>query len=279
MGLARTPWHVLLAALLNQRGSRRYDVQSELPLSAEPLRVDYVFRRRDSGDDESATTLKNLWKLLTKEALVEFKSIGRPYRSTNLDRFVAYLHVYYADYVAQLEERTNLSGVLLVTSRSKSLNADATALGLSWHDLGGGYWKLLGGPFALFAVELDVVAVVEDDDVLRWFVRKQPRTLEGRQWLGTQLGAKEIAMQMNELEGYDEIIQQLLETLAPEQRLAGLAPERVLAMYAPEQRLAGLAPDQVPLTFPDDVLRALSDDYLDKLPEATRAAIRKRIGR
>jgi hypothetical protein len=72
--------------------------------------------------------------------------------------------------------------------------------------------------------------------------------------------------------------EQRLAGLAPEQRLAGLAPEQRLAGLAPEQRLAGLAPEQVLLTLPDDVLRALSPDYVRTLSDATRAAIRKRIG-
>jgi hypothetical protein len=73
--------------------------------------------------------------------------------------------------------------------------------------------------------------------------------------------------------------EQRLAGLAPEQRLAGLAPEQVFAAFAPEQRLAGLAPEQILLTLPDDVLRALSPDYIGTLSDATRAAIRARIGR
>jgi hypothetical protein len=73
--------------------------------------------------------------------------------------------------------------------------------------------------------------------------------------------------------------EQRLAGLAPEQRLAGLAPEQVLRVYAPEQRLAGLTEAEAVLALPDATLRALSDEYLATLPEATRAAIRKRIGR
>ncbi|WP_437553829.1 hypothetical protein WME97_19520 [Sorangium sp. So ce367] len=42
--------------------------------------------------------------------------------------------------------------------------------------------------------------------------------------------------------------------------------------------MAGLSPEQVLLALPDDVLRALSDAYLDTLSNETRAAIRARIG-
>ena len=77
-------------------------------------------------------------------------------------------------------------------------------------------------------------------------------------------------MEIQDLEGYDEIIQKIV---------TGLPPEKVLAAFKPEQRLAGLPPDQVVLALPDEILRALSDDYLATLPAATRAVIRGRIGR
>jgi hypothetical protein len=61
--------------------------------------------------------------------------------------------------------------------------------------------------------------------------------------------------------------------------LKRLPPEEVLGEYAPEQRLAGLTEAQAVLALPDATLRALSDEYLATLPEATRMAIRKRIAR
>ena len=36
----------------------------------------------------------------------------------------------------------------------------------------------------------------------------------------------------------------LLNSLTPEERLAGLAPEEVLTHYEPEERLSGLAPEE-----------------------------------
>jgi len=171
------------------------------------------------------------------------------------------------------------------------------ALGLAWEDLGGGYWKLSGGPFALYVAEIDVVAEAEDDDLLRLFGHAEPHTREARRWLYEQVGAKERAMEIHDLEGYDEIIQkivtslppeQVLSAFKPEQRLAGLLPEQVLSAFnpeqrlaglPPEQRLAGLPPDQAVLALPDELLRALSDEYLESLPAAIRAVIRDRIGR
>ncbi len=72
--------------------------------------------------------------------------------------------------------------------------------------------------------------------------------------------------------------EQCLTRLTPEQRLAGLAPEQCMAQFTPEQRVAGLGPEQVLLALPDDILRGLSPECLRTLSEATRAAIRARIG-
>jgi hypothetical protein len=309
MAAARTAWHVLLAALLHQRAPRRFEVRSEVPLSAEPLRADYLLLRKRGEVDEGEPVPRKRWKLwdlLPKDTLVELKSTGRPYRSRNLDRLWAYLHLYYADQPARLAARADLAGVLLVAARTPALEADTKALGLVWEDLGGGYWKLVGGPFALYVAEIDVVAEAEDDDLLRLFGHAEPHTVEARRWLYEQVGAKEMAMEIRDLEGYDEIIKKLIASLPPEQvlaafkpeqrlaglppeqrlagllpeqRLAGLPPEQRLAGLSPEQRLAGLPPDQAVLALPDEMLLALSEEYLSTLSAATRAVIRGRIGK
>ena len=71
----------------------------------------------------------------------------------------------------------------------------------------------------------------------------------------------------------------VLQRLPLEEVLRLYTPEQVLRLYTPEQRLAGLTEAQAALALPDAMLRALSDEYLATLPEETRAAIRKRIGR
>lgn len=270
MGSTRTAWHVLLAALLGQRSPRRFHVRSEVPLSVEPLRADYILLRAGADGNDTAGTLRGLWPLLATETIVEFKSIGRPYRSRNLDRLLSYIHLYYADEPEKLQRRADLCGVILVPARTKSLDADVEAQHLRWQDLGGGYWQLLGGAFALYVAEIDVVSEAEDDDLLRLFGHGEARTAEARRWLAQQLGAEETAMEMHELEGFDEVIRKIAATLPPAQVLAAYEPAQVLAEYKPEQLL---------LALPDETLRGLTDAYLDTLPAPTRAAIRARIGR
>jgi len=279
MGTTRTAWHVLLNALLNQRAPPRFEVRSEVQLSVEPLRADYLLLRAVKPEDGEARTLRKLWDFLPKDTILEFKSTGRPYRARNLDRLWAYLHLHYTDEPKRLEQRGDLCGALLVPTRTPSLDADVQSLGLTWHDRGAGYWELKGGPFGLYLLEIDTVAEAEDDDLLRSFGHNMVHTQEAKRWLLEQNGSTEDGVKMSDLEGYDEVIQKMLEGLSPEQRLAGLAPEQVLAAYKPEQRLAGLTPEQALLALPDEILRTFPDDYLATLSEPTRDAIRARIGR
>ncbi|XYI03158.1 hypothetical protein ACMHYB_26720 [Sorangium sp. So ce1128] len=86
-------------------------------------------------------------------------------------------------------------------------------------------------------------------------------------------------MEMQDLEGFDEVVRKLLATLPPRAGARGLRPRAADGGAAPEQRVAGLPPEQVLLALPDDALRALSDAYLETLSAETRAAIRARIGR
>ena len=61
---------------------------------------------------------QRLWEHITKDAIVELKSVSRPYRSRNLDRLLAYLHLYFADQAARLKQRSDLVGVLVVPTRT-----------------------------------------------------------------------------------------------------------------------------------------------------------------
>jgi hypothetical protein len=71
-------------------------------------------------------------------------------------------------------------------------------------------------------------------------------------------------------EGYGELIQKLLGRLSAEERLRGIPVE---------ERLRGLSREQVVLAMPDEILRVLSDDYIQSLPAQLQHAIRERLGR
>lgn len=272
MGTTRTLWHVLLATFLSQRAPRRFEVRTEIPLSTEPLRGDFLLLRREaaSGADTRPLTLRRLWDLLPKEALAEFKSVGRPYRRRNLHRLWSYLCVHYSDQPERLAEEVDLCGVLLVPVRTPSLVADASALRFRWRELGGGYSSLDGGGFDLYVVELDVVALVEGDDLLSFFGHGQPHTEEAQRWLSEQVGSEKVKMALSQMEGFDEVMKKVLDMMPPEQ---------VLSTYTPEQRVAGLPAEQVLPALPEEILRALPEEYIANLPEPTRSNVRARLRR
>src|SRR5262249_49549364 len=148
----------------------------------------------------------------------------------------SYLHAYFRTPDNGLERRSDLCGLLLVPGRTPSLDDDAGEMGLTWKDLGGGYWELPGGLFRLYVVVVGAVAEHREDDLVSWLCHSKGHTLEARRFWAEMIGTREATMAMHELEEYDEMIQRFLDQLPPEQRLAGLAPEQRLAGLAPEQR-------------------------------------------
>ncbi len=307
----RVIWHVGFEWNLRRRGPRSFEVRSEVLLSDEPPRLDYLLLRKlavaGEARDDSAETLRRLWPLLPQVSVVEYKSPSYPYRAGHLDRLWGYVHTYFANQralprrradgtvlepgmegAADARVRADLCAVLVVSARTPSLDADLESMGLAWEDLGSGYWRARGGLFTLYVVEIDVVGPAEGDDLLYSLGHGKPATAKARWFWAELVGSKEAAVSMEDMEGYAELMQKLLDALPPEQRLAGLPAEQVLARYAPEQRLAGLGPEQrlagldhdhQALALPLDVLRLLPEEYFRSLSPEVEAELRRRIER
>jgi len=299
VGAKRVIWHVGFERILRRRGPPSFEVRSEVPLSEEPPRLDYLLLRKLTPEgepvDNRAQTLRYLWPLLPRVSVVEYKSPGHPYRSGQLDRLWGYVHTYFANQRAlprhradgalltpaeggpEVREREDLCAVLVVAARPPSLVADVEAMGLVWEDLGSGYLRMHDGLFTLYVVELDVAGPAEDDDLLHSFGHGTLRSPEARWFWMELVGSKEAAMNMQDMEGYKELMDKMLETLPAEQRLAGLPPEQVLSHYTPEQRLAGLDRDHQALALPVEVLRLLPEAYLRSLSPEVESEIRRRL--
>jgi hypothetical protein len=71
-----------------------------------------------------------------------------------------------------------------------------------------------------------------------------------------------------DLQGYKELMDKLLDTLPAEQ---------VLSHYAPEQRLAGLDRDHQALALPVEIMRLLPEEYFRSLSPEVAAEIRRRL--
>jgi len=299
VGAKRVIWHVGFERNLRRRGPPSFEVRSEVPLSKEPPRLDYLLLRKLTPEgepvDNSAQTLRHLWPLLPRVSVVEYKSPGHPYRSGQLDRLWAYVHTYFANQRAlsrhradgtlltpaeggpEVREREDLCAVLVVAARAPSLDADVAAMGLTWEDLGSGYLRVYGGLFTLYVVELDIAGPAEGDDLLHSFGHGTFRSPEARWFWMELVGSKEAAMNMQDMEGYKELMEKMLDTLPAEQVLSHYAPEQRLAGLDPEQRLAGLDRDHQALALPVEVLQLLPEAYLRSLSPEVAAEIRRRL--
>ena len=270
MGAKRVVWHVGFGTLLRRRGSHAFEVRDEVPLSEEPPRMDYLLLRKEPApaEDESAQTLRRLWPLLPQVSVVEYKSPGRAYRTGNLDRLLAYVHTYYADERTRPAKHKDLCAVLVVPGRTPSLAEDLADMGLSWEDLGAGYWRVSGGVYTLYVVEIRRVAEAEGDDLLQSLGSGELETPAARRFWMELVGSKEAGMSVQDMEGYDELMDKLLDMMTPEQRLAGLPPE---------ERLAGLDRDHQALALPIEVLRLLPEQYVASLSADVQVEIRRRL--
>jgi hypothetical protein len=119
--------------------SHAFEVRDEVPLSEEPPRMDYLLLRKEPApaEDESAQTLRRLWPLLPLVSVVEYKSPGRFYRSGDLDRLLAYVHLYYADERTRPGRHEDLCAVLVVPGRTPSGELATPAARQFWMELVG----------------------------------------------------------------------------------------------------------------------------------------------
>jgi hypothetical protein len=94
------------------------------------------------------------------------------------------------------------------------------------------------------------------------------RSPEAHRFWMELVGSKEAAMSMQDMEGYQELLDKLLDSLPPEQ---------VLSHCAPEQRLAGLDRDHQALALPIEVLWLLPEEYFRSLSSEVEAELRRRL--
>jgi hypothetical protein len=292
MGAKRVVWHVGFGMALRRRGSRAFEVRDEVPLSEQPPRLDYLLLRKGPvPPDDDPQTLRRLWPLLPQLSIVEYKSPGRPYRTGDLDRLWGYVHLFHADGRSRPGRRQDLCAVLAVPGRTPSLDADVEQMGLSWEDLGDGYWRVNKGLFTLWVVELNRVGQAEGDDLLYSLGSGELLTARAR-WFWIELvGSTEAGMSMEDMDGYEELMSKLLKRLPAERMvkvldelpaeevLSHYAPEQRLAHCAPEQRLAGLDRDHQALALPLEVLRLLPEQYIASLSTEVQDEIRRRLRR
>jgi len=115
------------------------------------------------------------------------------------------------------------------------------------------------------------VTEAERDESLRLFGHRPAEQGEATRWLQPwRRDTKRKPPEIEHLPVYDEVFQKLEEAIPIEQRLAGLAPE---------QRLARIAPAPWIQALPLKVLRVHPEEYLRSLPAEVQEQeqVRKRL--
>ena len=215
-----------------------------------------------------ARVLRKLWPRLGLVTVLEYKSpVDSAFRPGDLLRLVGCGVLYDTSHLDELPQREDLTLVLVVASLTPNLLKEMKRMGWTLTALGGGYGRIDGVVYTTFVVITDEVTESERDEYLRLFSHRPAEQGEATRWL--QQWMRDTKMKqpnIEELPGYEEMFQKLVEAMPLEKRLAGLAPEQVLGAFAPEQRLAGLPTEQLILALPVDVLRVLPEEYLRSLP-------------
>jgi hypothetical protein len=269
--VARTAWHILFAALLEERAPPGFELRTEVPLSLEPQRADLLVLRRqpERADDARARVLRQLWPLVDHDALIEFKSTSRPLVRGDLARLCGYGGQYHAREGGRLVRWKHLALVLVVPNLTPTLGEELEVSESRLEPLSPGYHRIAPSMFPTYVVVLDDVADAERDELLGAFGHRRLQSLEARHWWEAHTVNVMQNPALSELEGYDDVLKKLLESIPLELRLSGLKPE---------ERLAGLPAETRVLAMPDEALRALSSAYIATLPSEVQQAIRKRIG-
>lgn len=273
VGATRTLWHRMFANLLIERAPSGFEVRAEVQLSPEPQRADLLLVRRPRARGEGAArVLRGLWPRVRRHALLELKTVTRPVRRGDVSRLLGYCAQHFAAQAGRLAGPESLLLVMVVPSITPTLRRELDRMRWSLRDAGGGYAELVGCTFPGLLVVLDDVAAAERDDLLSVFGHRNMLNAESLIWLRQQVTtpAAEEA-KMHEMEGYDEVLRKIAQSLPSEHRLAGLGPEERLAGLGPEERLALLP------ALPAEVLSALSEAFVARLPAEIRAAVRARI--
>lgn len=251
-------------------------------LSIEPQRADLLLIRRTDAprDDAAARVLHDIWPRLARITIVEFKSPTRSsFRPGDLVRLWSYGSLYQSTHIDDVPTRGDLTLLLVVPSITPTLRDEIDAMGWKLADLGGGYRRIDGAVYDLHVAVTDEVAEAEHDGFLRIFSHLRVGDPEAARWVKHWMKETTMTQKIEDIPGYDDIYEKILEDLPPEKRMLGLAPEQRVAGLAPEQRLAGLTPEQQVLALSDEVLRQFPDSYLRTLSPEAQQAIQKRIGR
>ncbi|MBI5513017.1 MAG: hypothetical protein HY909_04570 [Deltaproteobacteria bacterium] len=298
MGTERTAWHYFLGVLLRERCPSWAEVEVEVPLTREVQRLDYLLlrRRRRGNLKDRGGTLQDLWPLLPRETLAEFKSASKGYRERGLHKLLGYGFQYFSE-GPHLPTAEDLCLVLLLGERNATLDRDLAALSLKETPLAPGITHAGPTPIRLLVVDFGAVTRAWPEDPVSLYAPGAPVTDDVSRWWYDHFGRTgNDTVKPQELQEYRLLLKRFLDTLPPEQRLEGLAPEDRLKGLGPEERLKGLAPEhrltglrpeerlaglslaEQLLALPPELLALLPESVIAQQSPEVQASLRARRG-
>jgi len=276
----RTEWHPPFGALIEWRRPRWIRVTLEALLQRQSQRVDVLLLRKRARRDpaDQGRVLRSLWRHVRQVALLEFKSVARPFAPGDLYRLVALGWHWLSHHPRRVPDDVLL--VLVVLEVTDTLRAELARCPAELVAQEPGYHLAVVRGMTVIVAELDVVSESERDDYLRVFSRHPIETEEVVEWLREHTDIPEDAvLSPEEVAKNEPYLTKLAQAIPLRIRLKGVTPEERLAGLQPEERLADLPPALAVLALPDEILRVLPESYLATLPPDIQATVRARLAR
>jgi hypothetical protein len=265
-GKIRTWWHPLLASLLRWQLGSHYHLEEEVPVGQKPLQIDLLLLQKEQGELPASARqiLAGLVEYLGELTLMEFKSPSDTLRAGDFQTFLAYALLYRAQNEPLLEPG-RLHLLVLAPRLTSPYREELRTLRSTVLPEEPGIWRLQGG-MALhptWILETEALAGVNHPLLTLFsptFLAKPVSAYEllrrggytnlvvylTQQIQQFRLHGEEFAMQHLGVEDeLKHVLQQILATMSPRERLDGLSPEERLDGLSEEERLKGLTPEQL----------------------------------
>ncbi|MFM9964066.1 MAG: hypothetical protein ACKV2Q_22920 [Planctomycetaceae bacterium] len=283
------PWHRRFAiGLADLLSGSDWEVVMELDLSVKQQLLDIVIVRR--GEGPPPPQLPNGLGPLADHNLVTYKSLREPLDGWALKELVGH-SVNYRKQVSPSLDR-------LLPEDSFRLFAVATrfpeklASQIAWQEVGTGMYDVAWGTDTIRVLVLKEVPAEDQNAFWNLFSGERTRIEFGAERYRNRPSdassllkllysnyQKEGIMPYTTKDFWHDITKAHLNSLTPDERLAGMSPDERLAGMSPDERLAGMSPNErLAGMSPDEVLAAMSpDEMLATMPmEQLREFVRKR---
>ena len=262
-----TAWHPLFVWLIQQvLAAEWWDVLPEAQLTLEPQRADaIVIRRRDVADVFQVIAYTAQWmnlRGLTEPGDVSIRVVA----SSISPRFLRQVKA-----MGGAVEATGMRGVLeghLGVFPLRVVDAVAAYPSAHEHLLYGVSADVLRDPSRLPPLDARETRLYH---LLAQGVRQDRRDPTKKRRVMKDRELVDMTM--------DQVRRMIVESLTPEERVAGLTSEERLRGIPPEERLRDVSPEHAILALSDTMLAQLPETFLAGLPEDVQAKVRARLGR